>query len=120
MQSIWDLPELMMQANSWPMVPQLGAFLCTPSPMTGDGLSISGDGKKILDHVIDMLHGLSKHPSNPDPKIMELEKYWHPNVNWYGPAGIGTGRGISVLDIGIEFLFCELCLIVKEVHRMKN
>ena len=95
MQSIWDLPELMMQANSWPMVPQLGAFLCTPSPMTGDGLSISGDGKKNLDHVIDMLHGLSKHPSNPDPKIMELEKYWHPNVNWYGPAGIGTGRGIA-------------------------
>ena len=42
-----------------------------------------------------MLHGLSKHPSNPDPKIMELEKYWHPNVNWYGPAGIGTGRGIA-------------------------
>ena len=95
MQSIWDLPELMMQANSWPMVPQLGAFLCTPSPMSGDGLSISGDGKKHLDHVIDMLHGLSKHPSNPDPKIMELEKYWHPNVNWYGPAGIGTGRGIA-------------------------
>ena len=51
--------------------------------------------KKKLDHVIDMLHGLSKHPTNPNPKIMELEKFWHPQVNRYGPAGIGTGRGIA-------------------------
>jgi len=94
-QSIWDLPELMMQANAWPMAPQLGAFLCTPSPMTGDGLSITGNGAKNLDHVISMLHDLSIHPKNPDPKVMQLEKYWHPNVNWYGPAGIGTARGIA-------------------------
>ena len=26
---------------------------------------------------------------------MEMEKYWHPKMNWYGPSGIGTGRGIS-------------------------
>ena len=26
---------------------------------------------------------------------MELEKYWHPRFNWYGPAGIGTARGIA-------------------------
>ena len=47
MQTIWDLPELMMQANSWPLAPQLGAFLCTPSPMTSDGLSISGENSQI-------------------------------------------------------------------------
>ena len=55
-QAIWDLPELMMQANAWPMAPQLGAFLCTPSPMTADGLILNGDGKKNFDHVINMLH----------------------------------------------------------------
>ena len=26
---------------------------------------------------------------------MQLEKYWHPRFNWYGPAGIGTGRGVA-------------------------
>ena len=76
-QSIWDLPEIMMQANAWPMSPQLGAFLCTPAPMTGDGLSINGEKKENFDHVIDMLNDLSLHPKNPDPKIMNLEKYWH-------------------------------------------
>ena len=94
-QAIWDLPELMMQSNAWPMAPQLGAYLCTPGPMGCDGLTISGDGSKGYEHIINMLTDLCSHPANPDPKTMNLEKYWHPRFNWYGPAGIGTGRGVS-------------------------
>lgn len=95
MQAIWDLPELMMLANAWPMAPQLGSYLCTPAPMSGDGLTASGNGQPTMDHVIAMLTDLCKYPNNPDPAVMQLEKYWHPRFNWYGPAGIGTGRGIS-------------------------
>ena len=95
MQVIWDLPELMMQAHAWPMAPQLGAFLCTPAPMTGDGLSASGDGRASLEHVIAMVTQIGRHPSDPDPTVMQLEKYWHPQFNWYGPAGIGSARGLS-------------------------
>jgi predicted ester cyclase len=95
MQAIWDIPELMMQARAWPMAPQLGKYLCTPAPMSGDGLNASGDGKATMDHVINMLTDLCKYPSNPDPAVMNLEQYWHPRFNWYGPAGIGTGRGNS-------------------------
>jgi len=85
----------MMLANAWPMAPQLGAYLCTPAPMTGDGLNVSGDGKATQEHVLSMLTDLCLHPADPDPKVMQLEKYWHPRFNWYGPAGIGTNRGIS-------------------------
>ena len=95
MQAIWDIPELMMQAGAWPMAPQLGKYLCTPAPMTQDGLTASGDGKATYDHVIAMLTDLCKYPRNPDPKVMNLEQYWHPRFNWYGPAGIGTSRGNS-------------------------
>lgn len=95
MQAIWDIPELMMQARAWPMAPQLGKYLCTPAPMSGDGLMVNGDGKATMDHVLAMLTDLCAFPANPDPKVMNLEKYWHPRFNWYGPAGIGTGRGIS-------------------------
>ncbi len=95
MQAIWDIPELMMQAGAWPMAPQLGRFLCTPSPMTGDGLSVSGDGQAAMAHVIAMLTDLCRHPADPDPAVMQLGRYWHPRFNWYGPAGIGTGRGIA-------------------------
>lgn len=94
-QAIWDIPELMMQAGAWPMAPQLGKFLATPAPMTQDGLMASGDGQATMDHVIAMLTDLCKHPAEPDPKVMRLEHYWHPKNNWYGPAGIGTNRGID-------------------------
>ena len=95
MQAIWDIPELMMQAGVWPMGPQLGAFITTPGPMTGDGLIVSGDGSATMNHVWAMLKALCQHPANPDPKIMDLPRFWHPRFNWYGPAGIGTMRGIS-------------------------
>ena len=26
---------------------------------------------------------------------MQMDKFWHPKMNWYGPAGIGTSRGID-------------------------
>lgn len=95
MQAIWDIPELMMQARAWPMAPQLGAYLCTPAPMPCDGLMVSGEGQAAMDHVIEMLTALCRYPANPDPSIMELDRFWHPRFNWYGPTGIGTGRGIS-------------------------
>lgn len=94
-QAIWDIPELMMQARAWPMAPQLGAYLCTPAPQTCDGLAVTGDGQAALDHVIAMLTALCRYPADPDPAVMELDIYWNPRFNWYGPAGIGTGRGIS-------------------------
>jgi predicted ester cyclase len=95
MQAIWDLPEVMMQAGAWPMAPQLGAFLNTPGPMSGDGLHAQGDGQAATDHVIAMLNDLCRHPAQGGPEVMRLERYWHPRFNWYGPCGIGTGRGIA-------------------------
>jgi len=94
MQAIWDIPEVMMQAGAWPMVPQLGKFLCTPAPMTQDGLTASGDGTATMQHVLDMLTALCRHPKEP-VDAMELPRFWHPRFNWYGPAGIGTARGIA-------------------------
>jgi predicted ester cyclase len=26
---------------------------------------------------------------------MQAERFWHPRMNWYGPAGIGTVRGLA-------------------------
>ncbi len=95
MQAIWDIPELMMQADAWPMAPQLGAFVLTPGPMPGDGLQITGDGKLALEHIQAMLADMCRHPAEGGPDVMQLDKYWHPRFNWYGPAGIGTSRGIG-------------------------
>ncbi len=91
-QAIWDIPELMMQAGVWPMVPGLGLQWNVPGPATQDGL-VPGpyDEKRSTassDLVLKMLEGLKKSSRGDD--AMQLDRYWHPKMNWYGPAGIGT------------------------------
>ena len=95
MQAIWDIPEVMVQARAWPLAPQLGSFLCTPAPMTQDGLCISGNGDMALKRVLAMLIDLCRHPAEGGPEIMRLSTHWHSKFNWYGPTGIGTARGIT-------------------------
>ncbi|GGE44268.1 ester cyclase [Actibacterium pelagium] len=99
MQAIWDIPELMMQAGAWPMVPSLGREMFVPGPSSQDGF-VPGPWDKAratasCQHIVDMLAHLIRHPAQGGPEVMEMEKFWHPRFNWYGPAGIGTARGAS-------------------------
>ncbi len=98
-QGIWDLPEVMMQANAWPMARSLGREWQVPGPATQDGL-VPGPrdterSDKTCRLVVEMLAHMVRHPSEGGPEVMELERFWHPRMNWYGPAGIGTARGIQ-------------------------
>jgi len=70
-----------------------------PGPATLDG-HVPGpwDAEKSnqsCQHIIDMLTHMKRHPTQGGPEVMEMPKFWHPKMNWYGPAGIGTGRGIA-------------------------
>lgn len=98
-QALWDIPEVMIQAGAWPMAPSLGREWHVPGPATQDGL-VPGPydaarGKETAQHIIDMLEHLKKHPSQGGPEMMEMHRFWHKRMNWYGPSGIGTGRGIA-------------------------
>jgi predicted ester cyclase len=97
MQALWDIPHVMMQASAWPMTPSLGVTWLPPSPATQDGLGRHDPSKSAasLKLVGDMLTDMGKHPKQGGPEIMQLERYWHPKMTWYGPAGIGTARRIS-------------------------
>jgi len=93
-QALWDIPEVMMQAKAWPMAPSLGREWQVPGPATQDGLYASGDGQDSVELVSAMLAALGEFADGGVP-AMQLEKFWHPKFSWYGPAGIGTGRGIQ-------------------------
>ena len=94
MQAVWDLPEVMMQAGVWPMVPSLGREVHVPGPASSDGLGPHDAGSQVA-LVEEMLGCMSKHPKGGGPEVMEMERFWHPKMNWYGPSGIGTSRGIK-------------------------
>ncbi len=99
MQALWDIPEVMMQAGAWPMQPSLGREWHVPGPATNDGI-VPGpydvdQGMATCRHIIDMLEHMKRHPSKGGPEVMEMPRFWHQKMNWYGPSGIGTGRGIE-------------------------
>jgi predicted ester cyclase len=95
---LWDIPSLMMQADAWPMAASLGVEFNVPGPATQDGI-IAGSADPdqsaaSMSLVNSMVEGLGKF-ADGGVRAMELEKFWHPKMNWYGPAGIGSNRRIS-------------------------
>lgn len=97
MQALWDIPQVMMQANAWPMTPSLGVEWVIPGPAMQDGL-IAGPydaarAEASIRLVSDMLAALKRSPQGVE--AMELDRYWHPKMMWYGPAGIGSMRRIA-------------------------
>ncbi len=95
---LWDVPALMMQAKAWPLAPSLGIEFNVPGPATQDGIiggesdpTLSAASMKLVD---DMIVGLGRFAEG-GTQAMQLEKFWHPRMNWYGPAGIGSCRRLS-------------------------
>ena len=97
MQAVWDIPELMIQSGVWPLVPGLGKEWHVPGPATQDGIATSAwqqDQSESSYHlVLDMVEALGRYAQG-GVAAMQLDRYWHPHCNWYGPSGIGTARGI--------------------------
>ena len=98
MQALWDIPQVMLQAGAWPLAPSLGIDNLAPAPATQDGLLLDDydEAKANASRQIvnDMLNGLQRHREE-GAEAMGLGQYWHPKMNWYGPAGIGANRRIA-------------------------
>ena len=96
-QALWDIPQVMVQSHAWPMTPSLGVEWLVPGPATQDGIITAPyDTAKAgasVQLVLDMVMALKRSPQGVE--AMELDRFWHPKMLWYGPAGIGTTRRIS-------------------------
>ena len=88
-----------MQAGAWPMAPTLGREWHIPGPASQDGI-VAGPyddeaAQASCQLIVDMLEHMKRYPSQGGPEVMEMPRFWHPKTTWYGPSGIGTGRGIA-------------------------
>jgi len=95
-----DLMDLMRQAGVFPLRESLGEAIVVPGPATQDGIVRASlpeaEGQKSLKLVADMIDGLMRYdPATGDFDVMGHADFWHPDFMWYGPAGIGTTRGID-------------------------
>lgn len=77
MQALWDIPQVMMQANAWPMSPSLGVEWLVPSPAKQDGIITAPYDKTRADAsiklVFDMLAGLKRNREGVE--AMELDQF---------------------------------------------
>jgi predicted ester cyclase len=93
-----DLVDLARQAGC-PVLPlSPGCDILVPGPRTHDGLQRgavdAAQGQASFDLVMAMIGGLGKYDKS-DLKSMGMTRFWHPQMMWYGPGGIGTTRAIG-------------------------
>ncbi|MEM6665921.1 MAG: ester cyclase [Pseudomonadota bacterium] len=91
---IFDLLDLMLQSNRFPLDHLLGTEMTFPGPATHDGVlpRHRERGGRSLDTVNGMLADLHTFDPNTFKSEGQTGKhgYWHDDMLWYGPAGIGS------------------------------
>jgi predicted ester cyclase len=91
-----DVLDVMRQADLYPLRRMPGSAELWPAPPADTGMDFDHcddrQGATSLRIVLEMLHGLGEM-NLKDLKKAEYSHHWHKNVNWYGPAGIGSTRG---------------------------
>jgi len=99
-----DVLDVIRQAGFWPVAPSLGVEEQWPAPITGDGIVLtpqdSARSAASLAQTLAMHKTLGDY-NDEDRRgregllTMPQKDHWHPRMMWYGPAGIGTARGLD-------------------------
>lgn len=106
-----DLIGVMQQAGVHPLPPQTGAAFLYPGPRTHDGLLLEArpeaEGVRTLEVVNQMVADLSALNVSGDDRCPPevLQRRWHDDMIWYGPAGIGTSYTIPVYQQQHQYPF---------------
>ena len=98
-----DFLDLMRQAGYFPLAPSLGCEMRWLPPRTLDGVILrpqdEARSRLTIETVLRMHRALGYYSGQPPTRAvldeMEQAKHWHKNFMWYGPAGIGTTRGLN-------------------------
>ncbi len=93
-----DIIDLARQAGRQLLPPSSGLEWLVPGPAQHDGLLLGPTdpaiGEESLRRTLAMFRGLWDY-DGVTLESMGMERFWHPNMMWYGPCGIGTSRGIG-------------------------
>lgn len=96
---IIDLPDLMRQTGIYLLPSNYGHDIWTPGPAAGDGIRLGPEPKaetsKTLNLVETMIFGGLNEYDGRKQSSQGLERFWHPEMVWYGPIGIGSARGLD-------------------------
>ncbi len=96
---LFDVLDVLRQLGLNPMPRARGIEGLVPGPATQDGLMFTRhdaqESRKSADLVDAMIiEGLLSY-DRIDNASIGMERFWHPNMMWYGPAAIGSTRGLQ-------------------------
>lgn len=93
-----DLVDVMRQAGFAVLPKSSGLDLLVPGPQTHDGLlhapQSPNESQASMASLDRMIGGL-KSFNQKELKSMGMEDFWHKDMMWYGPCGIGTSRQVA-------------------------
>ena len=93
-----DLVDVMRQCGIEVLPRSTGTRLIVPGPQMHDGLLLGASdpvqSQLSMDSLDRMIGGL-KSFNQKDLKSMGMHAFWHPEMMWYGPCGIGTSRQVE-------------------------
>ena len=111
---LWDVLDVMRQAGVWPLAPSLGTEGMWPGPLSADGVRFApsdpAQGRASIEQTLAMHKSLAEFDdkgrlSRAALIDMPQREHWHPKMMWYGPAGIGTTRGLDGFVEGHQLPF---------------
>jgi predicted ester cyclase len=95
---IVDVLDVMRQAG-YTFFPALAPEVVIPGPTTQDGVLLDEQDPEESEQTMELVEGMLFDGLNSFEEEglenMGMERYWHEDFMWYGPAGIGTTRGID-------------------------
>jgi len=98
-----DLIDLMQQVGIHVLPPSKGKDHIYPQPMAKDGFLLNEQIKETshysLEHIRRFIfEGLNSYDQS-NIKSMGMADYFHPDVKWYGPGGIGACLSFKEFEI---------------------
>jgi len=97
-----DLVDLMQQAGYEVLPPSRGADGIYPPPLAKDGVMLDAQGKQIsaysLEHIRKFIFDGLNNYDQSELESMGMADFFHPEVKWYGPGGIGACLSFSEFE----------------------
>ncbi len=97
-----DLVDLMQQAGHPVLPPSRGIDGVYPPPRANDGVMLEAQDEQVsahtLEHIRRFIFDALNSYDQAELESMGIADYFHPEVQWYGPGGIGACLSLKAFE----------------------
>ena len=100
--TLLDVPDVMRQAGFPVLPPDRGAVGLWPPPRAGNGILLTAQDEQETQQSLQLIRamlydGLNRFDQS-NLESMGMAQFFHPQLHWYGPSGIGGCRSLKEFE----------------------